>query len=157
PWREIAEGLGQIWRTPSLLANVCLAFLFNGTAFSITNGLLPYVAREVYQVDQTGLGYLSASFASGALVGSLVVSRFGIAIPLPRLMIFGALAWYALLLIFGQMQSLPWGIASLMLAGFAQSLAMVAHTVILLRAADQRFRGRVTSVRTMAIYSLPLG
>jgi MFS family permease len=156
-WHELTEGLGQIWRTPSLLAIVWLAFLFNGTAFPITNGLLPYVAREVYHVDQTGLGYLVASFAGGALIGSLVVSRVGITIALPRLMIFGAFAWYTLLLIFGQMQSLPWGIASLMLAGFAQSLAMVAHTVILLRAAEQRFRGRITSVRTMAIYSLPLG
>jgi len=157
PWRELAEGLGQIRRTPSLLAILWLAFLFNGTAFPITNGLLPYVARDVYQVDQTGLGYLAASFACGALIGSLVVSRAGIAIALPRLMIFGAFAWYLLLLVFGQMQSLPWGIASLVLAGFAQSLAMVAHTVILLRAAEARFRGRVTSVRTMAIYSLPLG
>src|SRR5262245_27010447 len=157
PWRELAEGLGQIRRTPSLLAIVWLAFLFNGTAFPITQGLLPYVAREIYHVDQTGLGYLVASFAGGALIGSLVVSRVGIVVALPRLMIFGAVAWYLLLLVFGQMQSLPWGMASLMLAGFAQSLAMVAHTVIMLHAADQRFRGRVTSVRTMAIYSLPLG
>ena len=48
-------------------------------------------------------------------------------------------------------------IVSLVLAGFAQSLCMVSHTVILLRAANERLRGRVMGVRMMAIYSLPLG
>ena len=41
--------------------------------------------------------------------------------------------------------------------GAAQSFAMVSHTVILLRASGRRFRGRVTGVRMLAIYSLPLG
>ncbi len=34
---------------------------------------------------------------------------------------------------------------------------MVSHTVILLRASSQRYRGRVMGVRMLAIYSLPLG
>jgi hypothetical protein len=38
-----------------------------------------------------------------------------------------------------------------------QSLSMVALTVILVREAGQRFRGRVMGVRMLAIYSLPVG
>ena len=53
--------------------------------------------------------------------------------------------------------ALSGGFASLVLAGFAQSLSMVSHSVILLRACKPRLRGRVMSVRTMAIYGLPLG
>ena len=60
-------------------------------------------------------------------------------------------------MIFAQMQSLPGGVASLTLAGFAQSLSMVALTVILLRSSDPRLRGRIVGVRMLAIYSLPLG
>ena len=157
PWHELREGISHVWSTPSLLAIVWLAFLFNLTAFPISNGLLPYVAREVYHIDQTGLGYLIASFAFGALLGSVALSRPNIGIALPRLMIASAVVWYTLLIVFGQMQSLLGGIVSLMLAGFAQSLSMVAHSVILLRASDQKFRGRVMGVRMLAIYSLPLG
>jgi predicted MFS family arabinose efflux permease len=157
PWRDLREGIVHVWNTPSLLAVVWLAFLFNLTAFPITNGLLPYVARDIYRIDQTGLGYLVASFAFGALLGSIALSRPGIAIPLPRLMLVAAVVWYVLLLIFGHMQSLPGGMATLMLAGFAQSLSMVALSVILLRASDQRLRGRIVGVRMLAIYSLPLG
>jgi predicted MFS family arabinose efflux permease len=157
PWRDLREGLAHVWRTPSLLAFVCLAFLFNLTAYPISNGLLPYVARDIYRIDQTGLGLLVASFSLGALLGSIALSRAGGTISLPRVMIVSALVWYALLLVFGRMQSLPAGIVTLMIAGFAQSLSMVAHAVILLRASDQRLRGRIMGVRMLAIYSLPLG
>jgi MFS family permease len=157
PWRDLREGIVHIWSTPSLLAVVWFAFLVNLTAFPITNGLLPYVAREIYHIDQTGLGYLVASFAFGALLGSIVLSRTGMVMQLPRLMVVAALVWYALLLIFAQMQSMPGAIVSLMLAGFAQSLSMVSHSVILLRASGERLRGRVMGVRMLAIYSLPLG
>jgi len=156
PWRDLREGLVYVWRTPSLLAIVWLAFLFNGTAFSITNGLLPYVAKEIYHTNQTGLGTLVASCALGALIGSIAFSRLHV-VDLPRLMIVAAIFWHALLLIFSHMPTMSGALASLMLAGFAQSLCMVSHTVILLRAANERLRGRVMGVRMMAIYSLPLG
>jgi MFS family permease len=157
PWRDLREGITHIWNTPRLLAIVWLAFLFNFSVFSITNGLLPYVAKDIYLTDQTGLGYLVASCAFGALLGSIVSSRTGIAIQLPRLMLVSAVVWHVLMLIFAQMQSLPGGIVSLMLVGFLQSLTMVAHTVLLLRASEPHLRGRIMGVRMLAIYSLPLG
>jgi hypothetical protein len=58
PWRDLKEGLAHTWNTPILLALVSLAFLTNLSAFPLTMGLMPYVARDVYHVDQTWLGYL---------------------------------------------------------------------------------------------------
>ena len=52
---------------------------------------------------------------------------------------------------------MPVAIACLMMAGFVQSLSMIALAVILLRAAGERLRGRVMGVRMMAIYGLPVG
>ena len=157
PWGDFREGIVHIWNTPSLLAVVWLAFLFNFSAFSITQGLLPYVAKDVYHVDQTGLGYLVASLSLGAVLGSLALSWTRIEIRLPRLMIVAAIVWHGLLLVFAQTQSLAGGIVTLLLVGVVQSLSMVSHTVILLRAANQKLRGRVMGVRMLAIYSLPLG
>ena len=45
----------------------------------------------------------------------------------------------------------------LMLAGACQSLSMITLSIILLRTAEQRFRGRIMGVRMLAIYPLPLG
>ena len=75
PWRDLKEGLAHTWNTPVLLALVSLAFLTNLSAFPVTTGLLPYVAKNIYLVDQTGLGFLVASFAGGALIGSIVLSN----------------------------------------------------------------------------------
>lgn len=156
-WSDLREGIVHIWNTPSLLAIVWLALLFNFAAFPLTNGLLPYVAKEVYRIDQTGLGYLVASIGFGALLGALVMTWLGAGARLSRLMFVSAVIWHILILIFIQMHSLKGGIVMLFLCGVTQSLTMVCHTVILLRTTSQRFRGRVMGVRMLAIYSLPLG
>ena len=63
PLRDLKEGMAYVWTTPRMRAAIWIAFLANLTAYPLTNGLLPYVAREIYGISQTGLGYLSASYA----------------------------------------------------------------------------------------------
>ena len=157
PWRELWEGVLLVWNTPRLLAIVWYAFLFNFAVFPLTNGLMPYAAKEIFSTDQTGLGYLMASVASGAFVGSILMTRSGMRMELARIMIIAAVIWHILVFWFAQMQTLWTGVAMLMLCGFAQSLTMVSHTVILLSASSPRYRGRIMGVRMLAIYSLPLG
>ena len=155
-WRDLSEGLSYIWNTPRLQAAMWIAFLVNLTAYPFTGNLLPYIARNVHHTDQTGLGYMSASFAFGALAASMVLSNFG-GVKLARVMITSTAVWYVLLIVFAHMQTMPAAIACLMLAGFAQSFSMITLAVILMRTAGERFRGRVMGVRMLAIYSLPLG
>jgi MFS family permease len=157
PWRDLKEGIVYVWTTPRLLAAMWLAFLVNLTAYPLLNGLLPYIAKEIYLTDQTGLGYLVASFAFGAFIGSVVLTVAGDRYRMERVMVVSAVAWYTLLVAFGQTQSMSAGIACLIAAGCAQSLAMVSLAVILMRTAEAKFRGRVMGVRMLAIYSLPFG
>ena len=156
PMRDLREGVAYVWTTPRMRAAIWIAFLANLTAYPLSNGLLPYIAREIYRTNQTGLGYLSASFAVGSLVGSITLSLVG-GIRVARLMIGATVMWYAALLVFAQMQTVPAAIACLMLAGFSQSLTMISIAVILMRTASEHFRGRVMGVRMLVIYSLPLG
>jgi predicted MFS family arabinose efflux permease len=156
-WRDLKAGLSQVWNTPILLAIVWLAFLVNFTAYPLTNGLMPYVVRDVFVLNQTWLGYMVASFAGGALIGSLVLSHAGANVALPRMMIVATLLWYALLLVFAHMPGPLSAVVCLLVAGFMQSFCMVPLSIMLLRAAGEKFRGRVMGVRMMAIYSLPLG
>jgi MFS family permease len=157
PWLDLKEGLAHTWNTPVLLALVCLAFLTNMVAFPLTNGLMPYVAKNLYALDQTGLGYLVASFAAGALIGSIVLSNARSEMRLTRLMMASGVIWFALLLLFAQMPGPRYAIPCLIIAGIAQSFTMVSLQISLLRYSGERFRGRVMGVRMMAIYSLPLG
>src|ERR1700710_2037456 len=104
PMRDLKEGVAYCWTTPRMRAAIWIAFLANLTAYPLSNGLLPYIAREIYGTNQTGLGYLSASFAVGSLVGSILLSLIG-GIRVARLMIAATVMWYAALLLFVQMHS----------------------------------------------------
>ena len=152
PWHELKEGIAYVRRTPHLLAVMCLAFLLNLTAFPLTNGLLPYVAKEVYGGDQTMLGYMVAGAALGALTSSIVLSRFGHAIHAARTMIFGAATWYLMLIVFAHTPDALAGNLVLILVGCAQSVSQVPMAAMLLRNSDPQFRGRIMGIRMLAIY-----
>ncbi len=156
-WRDVREGLAYVWDAPASLAAMWLAFLVNLTAFPLTSGLLPYVAKDIYHIDQTGLGTLVASFALGSFFGSIAISLAGRMIRPARMMVVFAIAWYVLLLVFAHMPGPSAGRVALVLAGFVQSLSLVPMSVLLLNSAGERFRGRVMGVRMLAIYGVPLG
>ena len=152
PWRDLKEGLAYVWNTPLLLAVMLLAFMLNVTAFPQITGLMPYVAKEVYRADQATLAYLLASFSSGALVGSITLSRHGGALPPARAMVVFATGWYVMLMVFAHTQQLAAGIPVLVLTGFCHSMGQIPMVTVLLRNSDEKYRGRVMGIRMMAIY-----
>jgi MFS family permease len=153
---DLKEGIVHSWSGPGMRAAICVAFLVNLTAFPLTNGLMPYVARDIFHTDQTGLGYLTASFACGSLIGSITLSLMSGA-RIARLMIGATMAWYLMLLVFVEIKTMPVAMLCLMLAGMASSLSMTSAAVILMRTASAHLRGRVMGVRMMVIYGLPIG
>jgi MFS family permease len=152
PWRDLKEGLMYVWHTPHLLAVMLFAFLLNTTAFPLYMSLLPVVAKEVYQAGQTTLGYMVACGATGALLASLVMTRWGAGVQPARLMILAGAGWLLVVLVFAQIPSPAFGMPLLTLAGFAQSVSLVTMSAILLRNSEAQFRGRVMGIRMLAIY-----
>jgi MFS family permease len=157
PWRDLQEGLGYVWRTPRIMAIMWLAFIVNLLAYPVTNGLLPYVAREIYFGDANGLGRLVAAYAGGALVASLLMAWTGRPRHPARFMFFAILAWFAMIVVFGRIDGETAGMAALFAIGFTQGSAMVSMSVVLLRTAEPRFRGRVMGMRMLVVYGLPIG
>lgn len=157
PWREIILGLAYVWQTPHLMAAMWLAFLVNLCAFPLTSGLLPYVAREVYGLDQNGLALLVTCYALGSLVGSLTVSLFGAHIQAGRTTMVTAVIWYGLLAFFPHVPTQGAAMAMLAIIGLTQSMCMVPMAAMLMRTANVEFRGRVMGARMLAINSLPFG
>jgi hypothetical protein len=156
-YRDLKDGLVYVATTPALLAPMLLAFLLNLSAYPVTSGLLPYVAARIYAVGATGLGWLSASFSFGALLGSIAMVVTGETRRPARAMLVSTALWYALLLGFGQVGSIHLGLVLLFFAGFVQSIAMISMMRTLLGAADTRFRARVMGVRTLAVYGMTPG
>lgn len=153
----LRRGFAYVWSTPVVRAVMLLAFLVNFAAYPLTGSLLAYVAKEVYGMDQTGLGWLIASFAGGALVGSILVSLYGAHIRPARTMIACAFFWMSGNLVFSWLTTPLPGEIVLFVSGLFQSFCMIPMSVILLRVTDPALRGCVMGVRMLAVYGLPLG
>ena len=151
PARDLKAGLARVFSTPQLLALMWLAFLINLTAYPASGGLLPYVARNVYRVDATGLGWLVAAFAFGGLLASMAMVLTGGSHRPERATFICTAVWYAILLGFGHLQTLGGGLVALLVAGFVQNVAMISMAATLLAAAGAEFRGRVMGVRQLAV------
>ena len=157
PLAELKEAFGYVWSKADLLGAFSMAFLVNLLAFPFVLGLLPYVARDVYAVGQAGLGYLAASFWTGALLGSLVVGAAVLPLRAARAMLWGGALWFTAILFFGQTTVFPLGLALLFAAGFMHSFCMTPMAAVMLRSSEEAMRGRVMGVRMLAIWGLPLG
>jgi predicted MFS family arabinose efflux permease len=156
-WRDLGDVLAYVWHTPHLLAAMCVAFLVNLTAFPLITQLMPYVAKEIYRTGQAGVGYLVASFAAGALVGSIALSRYANHIRPGRMIPAFCAVWYLAILCFSRMPDAVSGSIVLVAAGLAQSLCLVPLSAMLLRSSDERYRGGVMGVRQLMIYGVPIG
>jgi len=153
----LRQAIGYIWGKPDLLGALWMAFLANLLAFPFFLGLLPYVARDVYGIGQSGLGYLAASFASGALAGSVMLSVTRLPLRAGRIMLWSGAAWFAAVVLFGQIPYVGVGILLLFFSGLVQSLCMTPLAAVMLRASSEEMRGRVMGIRMLAIWGLPLG
>ena len=157
PYQDLLEAFGYVWRKPELLGAFCLAFLVNILAYPLFLGLLPYVANNIYDIGQAGLGILVASYASGSLLGSLVVSSNRFSVGPARLMLLSAMLWFAVDLTFAWAAYLPLGMVLLASAGFAQNICLVPLAGVMLKSSDPAYRGRVMGMRMLAIWGLPTG
>lgn len=156
-FQELKEGLVYIWNTPAVLAIMWLAFLANLTAFPVSHGLMPFVARDVLHLDENGLGQLLAAFSAGAVIGSLILAWTRSQRHSARLTLVNLLLWYVMLVVFVQFDTKLAALITLLFMGVVHGMAMVSMAVALLGVTDEMVRGRVMGVRMLAVYGVPLG
>jgi predicted MFS family arabinose efflux permease len=157
PLHDLWSAARYVWHRPALMGGLTMAFLANLLAFPVFLGLLPYVAKNVYGVGQGGLGWLGASFAFGALLGSLVLSSNRLRVGAARLMVIAGLVWLVINVVQAQTTEMMTGMVCLTFAGFAQSLCLTPLAAVMLRASEPAYRGRVMGIRMLGIWGLPMG
>ena len=157
PLEGLKQAVHYVWTKADLLSAFSVAFLVNLVGFPFFLSLLPYAAKDVFDIGQAGLGYLAAAFATGALAGSLVVGSGRVRLQAGRIMLISSAAWFVALLLFGQTRDLGIGLALLFFAGFVQSFCMTPLAAVMLRSSSEEMLGRVMGMRMLAIWGLPVG
>ena len=156
-WRQVAEGVGFVWRKKVLLGAISLDMF--GVLLGGATYLLPIYARDLIAPAGTGLspeetlGYLRAAPAAGALVMALVLAHTPPFRKAGRTMLLAVAGFGAATIVFGLSTNLWLSIAALAMTGALDNVSVVVrHTMVQLSTPNE-MRGRVSAVNAIFIGS----
>jgi len=147
----ILGGLRFVFGDSLLLSALALdlfSVLFGGAV-----ALLPVFAGEILQAGPTGLGMLRAAPAAGAVVSSILLTRFPPFANSGRNLLLAVTGFGVCTIGFGLSKSLPWSIAFLALGGASDMVSVVIRSLMLQMRTPEALLGRVSSVNQIFIGS----
>ena len=145
----VLGGVRFVSQRPVVLGAISLvlfAVLLGGAT-----ALLPIFAKDVLHTGPWGLGLLRASPAVGALVLSLVLSRWPITRRAGRVLLSAVAVYGAATLVFGLSTSFALSMAALTVAGAADMVSVVIRQSLVQLDTPDEMRGRVSAVNSVFI------
>ena len=147
--RTLLAGVEFVWRSKALLGAVSLdlfAVLLGGAT-----ALLPMFAKDILHVGPWGLGLLRAAPAVGALLISVVLTRWPLARRVGHTML-AAVALYGLcMVVFGLSTHFVLSLAVLAISGGADMVSVVVRQTLVQLETPNDMRGRVSAVNSVFI------
>jgi len=147
--RTLAAGVSFVWRTKVLLAAITLdlfAVLLGG---AVT--LLPIYAKDILRVGPSGLGWLRAAPAVGALAMAFALAHLPPLRKAGKTMLVAVACFGLATIVFGLSRSFWLSLLMLSLTGAFDNISVVVrHTLVQLLPPDE-VRGRVAAVNGMFI------
>ncbi|MBZ8138802.1 MFS transporter [Rubrivivax gelatinosus] len=145
----LLAGVHFVWRHKPVLGAISLdlfAVLLGGAT-----ALLPMFAKDILHVGPWGLGLLRSAPAVGALVMSVVLTRWPVRQRTGRVLL-GAVAVFGLAqLVFGLSTSFGLSLAVLGISGAADMVSVVIRQTLVQLETPDEMRGRVSAVNSIFI------
>lgn len=148
---ELLLGARFVFGQPLLLSAMTLdmfAVLFGGVT-----AVLPIYADQILHVGPSGLGWLRAAPAVGAILTGLFLIRTPPARHAGRLLLGCVAAFGFCILVFGVSTSFWLSMGALALSGAVDSVSMVIRGAIVQLASPDSMRGRISAVNSIFIGS----
>ena len=148
-WNTVLAGFHFIWRRPQILGAVSLdlfAVLLGGAV-----ALLPMFAKDILHVGPWGLGILRAAPAIGALVMSVVLTRWPIQRKVGKRMFLAVAVYGASTLVFGLSTVFVVSFLALLISGAADMVSVVIRQSLVQLDTPNEMRGRVSAVNSIFI------
>ena len=157
PLQQLKDGVRYAVARRDIIGLLALSSIFGIFGMSYSSQLPAYV-DQVYHVDATGFGILSAVVGLGAVSGAFIVAQFHDRIRRGPLLFYANLTYAALLLIFSFNPYFPLALVLGFGLGACFMLQMNnMNSLLQLRVSDQ-MRGRVMSLYTLTFFGLsPFG
>ena len=150
-WREVFGGMQHVWNTKIVWATMTIdlfAVLLGGAT-----ALLPVFAKDVLNVGPTGLGWLSAAPAIGAVLMALSVGHRKTPTHAGRTFVTAVAIFGLANIVFGFSTNYWLSLVALIVVGASDNMgAVIRQTVVQLHTPDE-LRGRVSAVNRVFISS----
>lgn len=144
---HLLGGITHIRKTPVILGMCSLDMLM--VVFSGAMALLPVYAKDILQVGPSGLGWLAAAPAVGAITTLLLLNHLPPS-RRPGLQMLWAIAGYGVCtVIFGLSTNFALSLAALAAMGTLNSIGMVTRQTVVQSNTPSHMRGRVSSASSM--------
>lgn len=148
-WMRLAAGAAFVRSQPLILAAISLDML--AVLFGGATALLPVFAKDILNVGPTGLGYLRAAPAVGALIVSLTIAYRA---PLKRagIALLWAVAGFGVAtVIFGLSRNFYLSLLALALTGATDNISVVVRHTLVQATTPRHMQGRVSAVNSVFI------
>jgi predicted MFS family arabinose efflux permease len=155
--RDVIDGLKYVKGQQVLWATLVLALTFESTGWTFHTTLMPIFARDVLDTDSVGLGWLLFAFGAGAVAASLGWAMIRDLRHVGKLLIGSVVLWHASILVFSATSSFYLSMAVLTVTGAGFASMQVFLLAALLGNTQAEYRGRVMSLRSLAIYAFAFG
>jgi len=145
----LMAGVRFIWERKVVLGAVSLdlfAVLLGGAV-----ALLPIYAKDVLHVGPWGLGLLRAAPAAGALLMSVLLTRWPMDRHVGRKLLLAVAVFGLATLVFGVSTSLWLSLAALAVSGAADMVSVVVRQTLVQLETPDTMRGRVSAVNSVFI------
>lgn len=147
--RSLLAGVHFVWHHKVVLGAISLdlfAVLFGGAT-----ALLPMFAKDILQVGPWGLGLLRSAPAAGALLMSVVLSRWPVRRRTGHTLLAAVAVFGVGMLVFGLSTSLALSMAALAVTGAADMVSVVIRQTLVQLDTPDHMRGRVSAVNSVFI------
>lgn len=152
----LAEGIAVAIAHPAVLGVLGITVSMNMLAFSYLALIAP-IGRALFDASPLGVGILAAAEPAGALIGGLMLARFGDRVDGARAFLFGSLGFLVALAAMPATPVLGLAILLLVVGGLGIAAFGTFQTTLVLTSVPTEARSRMLGLVTMAIGTGPIG
>jgi len=148
---EVLSGMRYVMKHPLLLSSMSMdmfAVLFGGVT-----SILPVFAAEILFTGPTGLGWLRAAPAIGAMIMGLALIRRPVSKNAGKALLSAVFGFGVCILVFGLSRNYLLSWIALAVSGALDSVSMVVRGSILQLCSPENMRGRIGAVSSIFIGS----
>lgn len=148
--KDFMEGMGFVRRSRIFLELIFFGLVINFFASALTALLAPYAKFWVHG-DASTYGFLSAAFALGVIVGSVLVGRIDFRSYVGKLLFFGVAAFGAVFTLVGFVTTIPMALALFAAMGVILAVVNVPINALVQTQVPNEMLGRAGTALTASL------